>query len=380
VHGELDGLDADDHPQYLLLGGVRHSNSGFAVSGDYNASDPLPASGAGTRMVWYPARAALRAGKVDGGHWDPANLARFSVAFGENTTASANASVALGMSTTASGTAAMAVGWQSQASGIGAVAMGRSLASGNYSTAMGDQTEATNYAPTAMGASAKATGPYSTAMGTSTTASGSNSVAMGHATTAESYASVVIGRYNGLVGGNANSWAANDPLLVAGNGSDLSNRSNALVLYKNGNLQIAGTLSQSSDARLKEEIEPLEGVLDRALQLQPVTYRFREGVNRSRDRQIGLLAQEVAELFPELVKTEADGYLTLSYTQLTAVLIQALREQQERHEKELAAQAERASALESRIAELERLLARYAAASASEASTPERQAAGPNER
>src|SRR5690606_30730813 len=118
---------------------------------------------------------------------------------------------------------------------------------------------------------------------------------------------------------------------VAGNGTSDANRSNALVLLKNGNLQIAGTLTESSDARLKEEIEPLEGVLDRVLRLQPVTYRFKEGVNRSREKQIGLLAQDVAEEFPELVKTEADGYLSLSYTQLTAVLLQALREQEARH-------------------------------------------------
>ena len=133
----------------------------------------------------------------------------------------------------------------------------------------------------------------------------------------------------------------------------IASRSDALTLYKNGNLQIAGTLSQSSDARLKEEIEPLEGVLDRVLRLQPVTYRFKEGVNRSREKQIGLLAQEVAEEFPELVKPEADGYLSLSYTQLTAVLLQALREQRVRHKAELAEQAAHIAALEQRLAELE---------------------------
>jgi len=155
----------------------------------------------------------------------------------------------------------------------------------------------------------------------------------------------------------------------------IASRSDALTLYKNGNLQIAGTLSQSSDARLKEEIEPLEGVLDRVLQLQPVTYRFKEGTNRSREKQIGLIAREVAELFPELVKPEADGCLSLSYTQLTALLLQALREQQERHEAELAAQVEahesalaaqaaHVAALQNRLAELERLLAQRLAATA----------------
>ena len=156
-----------------------------------------------------------------------------------------------------------------------------------------------------------------------------------------------------MIAGNPNAWVATDPLFVAGNGTSDASRSNALTLFKNGNLTIAGTLTQSSDARLKEEIEPLEGVLDRVLRLQPVTYRFKEGVGWSREKQIGLLAQEVAELFPELVKAEADGYLSLSYTQLAAVLVQALREQQQRYEAEPAKQAVHIPALEQRLAELE---------------------------
>src|SRR5690606_23119306 len=192
----------------------------------------------------------------------------------------------------------------------------------------------------------------STAMGEQTRANGELSTVMGTQTIAQAYASLVIGQYN-VVAGSTGSWVATDPLFVAGNGPDGATRSNALTLYKNGNLEIAGTLTESSDARLKEEIEPLERVLDRMLRLQPVTYRFREGVNRSRDRQIGLLAQDVAEEFPELVKTEADGYLSLSYTQLAAVLVQALRELQVRHQAELAAQAAHIAALEQRLAELE---------------------------
>jgi len=216
------------------------------------------------------------------------------------------------------------------------------------------------------------------------------SIAAGIETEARAVASLVVGRYN-VIQGNPDSWVATDPLFVAGNGTSDAARSNALTLYKNGDLTIAGTLTQSSDARLKEEIEPLEGVLDRVLRLQPVTFRFREDVNRSREKQIGLLAQEVAEEFPELVKAEADGYLSLSYTQLAAVLVQALREQEARHQAELAAQveahaaelaaqAERFAALESRLAELERLLAQQQVGAAAEASAPVRHVAGPEAR
>jgi len=352
AHSELQGLDADDHPRYLLLGGVRNSNSGFAVAGTFGSADALPASGAGTRLLWYPAKAAFRVGRVTGSEWDLASLGESSVAMGVNTLASGQNSVAFGENTSASGPGAAAFGLSTSASGSRSVAFGLGTT---------------------------ASGLASTAFGTGATASGLFSIAAGIETEARAVASLVIGRFN-AIGGDPSDWIPTDPLFVAGNGTSDAARSNALTLYKNGDLTIAGTLTQSSDARLKEEIEPLEGVLDRVLRLQPVTYRFREDVNRSREKQIGLLAQEVAEEFPELVKAEADGYLSLSYTQLAAVLVQALREQEAWHQAELAAQAERMAALQSRLAELERLLAEQQVGAAAETSALVRHVAGPEAR
>jgi len=416
VHSELEGLDGDDHPQYLLLGGVRFSDSGFAVArANEFGTQPLPATGPGTRLLWYSERGVLRAGMVDGDQWDLNKLGLYSVAFGNNVVASGEHSAALGFSAQATGTSAFAVGSQATASATNAIAIGNltkatqdmsvaigstSEASHNYavavgggkaggyqSIAIGRETKTFEQRSVAIGYRAQAQDQYATALGYETVAAafnatamgyqtqalGNYSTAMGNSTVAETVASMAIGRFNTIRGGSPNTWNPSDPLFVAGNGSSSASRSDALVLYKNGNLQIAGTLSQSSDARLKEEIEPFEGVLDRVLQLQPVTYRFKEGTNRSREKQIGLLAQEVAELFPELVKTEGDGYLTLSYTQLTAVLLQALREQQERYEAELAARDQayeaRVSVLERRLAELERRLAEPSAV-AVEASNP----------
>ena len=45
-------------------------------------------------------------------------------------------------------------------------------------------------------------------------------------------------------------------------------------------------------------------------------------------RQIGLIAQEVEAVFPELVKTDSQGYKAVSYEKLTAVLVEAMKEQQ----------------------------------------------------
>src|SRR5690606_23605358 len=202
-----------------------------------------------------------RAGRVSGNGWDLENLGDYSVAMGQHAVALGPGSVALGWETTAGNASATAFGEFATASGHGATAFGwRTTASGQYSTAWGMQSAATGLGATAMGFN----------------------------TVAQAAGSLVIGRYN-VIEGIPDAWADNDdPLFVAGNGSPIV-RSNALVLRRNGDLTIAGTLTESSDARLKEEIEPLGDVLDRVLRLQPVTYRFREGTNRSRERQIGLL-------------------------------------------------------------------------------------------
>jgi hypothetical protein len=149
---------------------------------------------------------------------------------------------------------------------------------------------------------------------------------MGEVTTSQAYASLVIGRFN-VVAGNPFTWDSSDPLFVAGNGVS-GNPSNALTLLKNGDLIIAGTFTSTSDVRLKDEIEPLEGALERVLKLAPIRYRFREGASHPRDRKIGLSAQAVEPLFPELVRRGPDGYLSVAYADLSAVLVRAIQEQQ----------------------------------------------------
>ncbi|WP_456406572.1 hypothetical protein [Thiolapillus sp.] len=139
-----------------------------------------------------------------------------SIAIGWNTMASGYGSTAMGRSTTASG-------YNSTAMGVG------TTASGSNSTAMGIDTTVSGYASTAMGARTTASGSVSTAMGVDTIASGSDSTAMGWGTEADDDLSLVIGRFNSLVGDN---------YFVVGNGADVSNRSNALVLTKSGNLGV----------------------------------------------------------------------------------------------------------------------------------------------
>jgi hypothetical protein len=151
-HGLLNGLTDDDHSQYLLTDGVRASTNGFAVTGTLG-SGTSPASGPGTRLMWYPGKAAFRAGSVDAGQWDDASVGQYSTA--------------MGLLTTASGAVSTALGSHTIASGLDATALGSfTMASGDRSTAIGLGTVASGAATTALGRSTTASGDRSTAMGT----------------------------------------------------------------------------------------------------------------------------------------------------------------------------------------------------------------------
>ena len=152
---------------------------GFVLKGATDAGT-VPATGAGTRLMWYPRRAALRAGFVSGTAWDDQNIGVFSMAFGANATASGMSSTALGSETTASGANSTAMGARTSASGNTSTAFGLDTkAQGVFSTAMGLATSATAGSSTALGGGTTASADYATAMGSGTTAGGNSSTAMG---------------------------------------------------------------------------------------------------------------------------------------------------------------------------------------------------------
>jgi hypothetical protein len=88
----------------------------------------------------------------------------------------------------------------------------------------------------------------------------------------------------------------------------------------------------TSDARLKEHVTSVDGVLPRLERIRSVRYRFSDQGEGPSDYRLGLLAQEVEAEFPELVQEGSDGYLAVSYGHLAAVLLQAIKEQQQQIE------------------------------------------------
>jgi hypothetical protein len=211
------------------------SNALLYATGTYGTGT-LSLSGAGTRMFWYPGKAAFRAGYVSGTQWNDANIGAYSIAFGSSTTSSGSASTAFGNNTTASGNYAVAFGSSTHATGDKSLAAGYySMASGAYSVAMG-QAVASGTASVALG-EATATGYSSVALGEAT-ASGTYAVAAGNwSATAAAYDSFVVGAYNnngGVSSPSHTTWVATDPLFEVGNGTSSTAKSDALVVYKNG--------------------------------------------------------------------------------------------------------------------------------------------------
>jgi hypothetical protein len=105
----------------------------------------------------------------------------------------------------------------------------------------------------------------------------------------------------------------------------------AFAVYDNGNATYAGSIFQSSDQRLKTNVQSLDASSSLSLidRLNPVTFNWIDS-DKGTTPQLGFIAQEVQKIFPDLVSTTSatsltpDGTLTLNYVGLIAPIIAAL--------------------------------------------------------
>ena len=187
-------------------------------------------------FLWYPALHALRAG---GNSLDTvATIGPYSTAFGIYSSASGPYSFAAGNYGTASGANSVSFGGYASGTdsfaffgsawGVNSIALGNGNVAGPRSTAIGNNTWAS--------------GTQGVAIGIDSSAYGTNSIAIGYEAQEGSYGAIALGSYitgcsenGGSV--NSTSWVSTDPLLEVGNGTGTGStpRSDALVVYKNGN-------------------------------------------------------------------------------------------------------------------------------------------------
>ena len=118
---------------------------------------------------------------------------------------------------------------------------------------------------------------------------------------------------------------------------------NDLITLANGSFTVAGDIYVSSDARLKSNIIALEPTLTNLMQIEAKRYTIK--ADKEQKEKIGLIAQEVQKVFPELVDEDKNGMLALNYQGLIPILIKALKEQNEIHKD-----------LENQISKIEKLI------------------------
>jgi len=118
--------------------------------------------------------------------------------------------------------------------------------------------------------------------------------------------------------------------------------------YFDGDIIVSGSVLKSSDIRLKKNIKTITNALDGLLSLSGVIYEWKseselkssgfnstikgssqEGMYNFPDGyQLGLIAQEVEKVFPEMVNIDHNGLMSIDYTSLTPVMLEAIKEQQ----------------------------------------------------
>jgi hypothetical protein len=161
------------------------------------------------------------------------------------------------------------------------------------------------------------------------------------------YGATVSGGYNNYAGGQL-SWAGGKNIYVYADRTFAWGHPNsqvsiytpdAFIIYS-GNVGI-GTTSpsykldvdgiirgdnvSSSDIRLKENIETIDNALEKVSNLRGVYFDWKDK-EKGENRKIGLIAQEVEEIFPEVVSVDQEGYKSLNYDKLVGALVEAVKE------------------------------------------------------
>ncbi len=129
------------------------------------------------------------------------------------------------------------------------------------------------------------------------------------------------------------------------------NTANGIRLDVNGDI-LAIQVHSSSDERFKKNISPIGSALDKVMSIEGVTYDFRVDEFSDRNfpttKQVGFIAQNVEEVLPEVVRTNGDGYKAVDYAKVTALLNEAIKEQQN----QISTQAEIIKSQEKQLATL----------------------------
>jgi hypothetical protein len=283
----------------------------------------IPFTGAGERMMWYPYKAAFRAGSIGsaGTQWDDPNTGFYTWAGGYNTIALGLSSFAMGYQSTALGSYSTALGYIANADGTGAVSLGyRTTADADYSVAIG-QRASTN----------------------------------GHA------GAIVLS--DGSISDSTQASANNQFTVRAAGGTRIF--SNATMTT---GVQIAAggsSWSVISDRNMKENFRSVknEDVLKRIRSIPILTYTYKDDPYKA--RHMGPMAQDFQKAFPlsednkTINMSDLDGVNLAGVRALearTRTMTAEFNATTQQLKNELAARSRRIQTLEDRLAKLEAIV------------------------
>jgi prepilin-type N-terminal cleavage/methylation domain-containing protein len=121
---------------------------------------------------------------------------------------------------------------------------------------------------------------------------------------------------------NTNAGIINNLVTLNLNTSGVINMNSGTLNAQSGTIYAGQFIYSTSDRRIKDHIVPVERALSRLLDLQGVSYTMKSGGQKN----LGVIAQDVEKVFPELVTTGQDGIKMVSYNGLIAPLIEAVRQ------------------------------------------------------
>lgn len=100
------------------------------------------------------------------------------------------------------------------------------------------------------------------------------------------------------------------------------------------NLHVEGDVVSyyASDERLKDDITLIDEPLSKVMSLDAIQFNWNDNQSTYNGHDIGLIAQQVEEVAPEIVETRKDGYKAIKYEKVNALLVGAIKEQQEKIE------------------------------------------------
>jgi Chaperone of endosialidase len=160
-------------------------------------------------------------------------------------------------------------------------------------------------------------------------------------------AHAVVGQSNSLVLGGMDQYA-----VMVGIGT--TTPSNILTIGRGAGHPVSDSWETYSSRRWKKNIHPLDNALGKVEQLRGVSYDLKD----SGKHEIGVIAEEVGQVVPEVVSYEDNGKDArgVDYSRLTALLIEAVKQQQREisvMRRQLQRRAAKEAALESRLEQLE---------------------------